>query len=372
MSRLYTRGKHRTYWADYVHPATGKRYQRSTRTRDKKVAAERLRQWELATVPESRGRRQRLSEAIAYVVTTMHDKAEGTIEMYEQKAKRIAKTFGDPYVNDITIDSLTDYIALRLSDDPTHGGAAQHTVQKEMIVIRRALKRANKRGILSVMPPLPDFAPAYKPRETWLTESQFAALQAELEPERRLWTGLACLAGGSAGEVERVEWKETLLVDGVLRMPGTKRETRDRWVPISPSLYALLDTVPAKKRTGRVVEPWGNVRRDLHAAIDRANAKDPTAKPIPKVSPNDLRRTFASWLVQSGVDLFTVSKLMGHSSTRMVEKVYGRLTRENMQAAIAKVPAFQRSTVTPLSQNSTRSDLSTPTPALLLDEGSDS
>ena len=50
MSRLYTRGQHRTYWADYVHPATGKRYQRSTRTRDKRVAAERLRQWELAAI----------------------------------------------------------------------------------------------------------------------------------------------------------------------------------------------------------------------------------------------------------------------------------------------------------------------------------
>jgi integrase len=158
-------------------------------------------------------------------------------------------------------------------------------------------------------------------------------------------------------------------------MPGTKRETRDRWVPISPSMYALLDTVPPKKRSGLVVEPWGNVRRDMHAAIDRANAKiqaeDPKAAAIPKVSPNDLRRTFASWLVQSGVDLFTVSKLMGHSSTRMVEKVYGKLTRENMQAAIARVPAFQRTGVTPLSQTG---PVLTPlplTPALLLDEGED-
>jgi hypothetical protein len=43
------------------------------------------------------------------------------------------------------------------------------------------------------------------------------------------------------------------------------------------------------------------------------------------VTPNDLPRTFASWLVQAGESLFVVATLLGHSSTRMVERVYGRL-----------------------------------------------
>lgn len=364
MGHLYQRTKGGTYWADYTHPATGKRYQRSTKAKDKRVASERLRQWELAAIPESRGRKQRLSEAIVKVVSTMRDRAEGTIEMYNEKAKRIRKTLGDPEIHTITLDVVQGYIDTRLSDDKEHGGAAMHTVSKELIVIRRALKYATKRGVLAAMPALPDFSPKYKPRELWLTVPQWDALLLEIDPSRRLWAGLAALAGGSAGEVERCDWKEVLLVDGVLRMPGTKRETRDRWVPISPSLYALLDTVKPKDRTGRVVEPWGNVRRDLHAACIRAG--------VPKVSPNDLRRTFASWLVQNGVDIFTVSKMMGHSSTRMVEKVYGKLSRENMQAAIARVPQFQRGTVTDSYHGDARSRLLPPTPAPLLDEGTKS
>ena len=40
-------------------------------------------------------------------------------------------------------------------------------------------------------------------------------------------------------------------------------------------------------------------------------------------TPNDLRRTFASWLKQSGQDSLVVARLMGHTSTRMVELVYG-------------------------------------------------
>jgi integrase len=353
MGRIYQRGERGTYWGDYVHPATGKRYQRSLKTRDKAVAKERLRQWELAAIPEARGRKQRLSEAVANLIQTLHDKAEGTIEMYMQKGARLSKTLGDPFVGDITLDMVQDYISQRLA-----APAKPHTIAKELIVLRRTLKHAHKRGILAAIPPLPDYSPKYKPRETWLTAEQFAALQKQLEPHRQRWTGLATYAGGSAGEVERVRWEEVKFKDGVLRMPGTKRETRDRWVPIAPAMYALLDGVPKRERTGPVVQPWPNVRRDLHAACDRAG--------IPHVSPNDLRRTFASWLVQHGVDLFTVSKLMGHSSTRMVERVYGKLTRENMQAALARVPQLG---VPQVSQTSARLGVISVAPGPLLPPG---
>lgn len=359
MGRLYQRGERGTWWGDYVHPATGKRYQRSTKTRDKKVAAERLRQWELETVPQARGRRQRLSEAIDAVIASLHNKAPGTIEMYEQKRNALVKAMGDVYINTITLDTGETYIKRRTDD-----GAKPHTIAKELIVLRRALKYAHKRNVIPDVPPLPEYSPQYKPRETWLTEEQFSKLLGELEPHRRLWVGLATLAGGSAGEVERCTWEHTKLIEGVLRMPGTKRETRDRWIPISPMLYALLDETPPKERKGLLVTRWHSVRRDLHAACDRAG--------IPRVSPNDLRRTFASWLVQSGVDLYRVSKLMGHSSTRMVEKVYGKLAKQNLIDAVGMVPAFQRSPVTPLSQNRAVSDSLPVTPALLLDSESES
>jgi integrase len=228
-------------------------------------------------------------------------------------------------------------------------------------VVRRALRSAHERGIIAAMPALPRHSPQYKPRETWLTEAEFDAVCAELEPGRRLWACLAALAGGSAGEVERCAWETTNLVDGVLLMPGTKRDTRRRWVPIAPALYAYLDDVKPKDRRGLLVERWGNVRRDLHAACDRAKVK--------RVSPNDLRRTFASWMVQQGVDLFTVSNLMGHSSTRMVEKVYGKLSREKLQAAIASVPAFQRVRVPHLSQIRAALPLLPPTGTPTEDEG---
>lgn len=328
MGRIYRRGG--TYWGDYLTPE-GRRVRRSLRTNDRAVAKERLRQAELAATPAARRRKQRISEAIDYMITaTCHDRAEATREMYEQKGRRIVATLGDLFVHEIDRDRLSSYITLRLSDDPVHGGAAPHTVKKELITIRRALREAHERGVLPTMPAIPRFSPSYRPRETWLTPEQFAALCNELSPHRVLWVSLATLAGANASEVEAVDWSGVRWDQNRILIPGTKRETRRRWVPIAPALRARLEVVPDDQRTGRVALRWGSVRRDLHAACDRAG--------LPRVSPNDLRRTFASWLVQASVPLLTVAHLMGHSSTRMVEKTYGRLRADNYDAAIAMLP----------------------------------
>lgn len=50
--------------------------------------------------------------------------------------------------------------------------------------------------------------------------------------------------------------------------------------------------------------------------------------PLPAVAAWSTRRTR------------TVATLMGHSSTRMVEKVYGKLSAKNMDDAIAVLPVF--------------------------------
>jgi site-specific recombinase XerD len=48
---------------------------------------------------------------------------------------------------------------------------------------------------------------------------------------------------------------------------------------------------------------------------------------------HDLRHTFASRLVMKGVDLYTVSKLMGHYSTEVTER-YAHLANAHLQKAV--------------------------------------
>lgn len=327
MGRLYRRHDKGSWYGDYQTPE-GKRRQHSLRTTDKAVARERLRLAELGATPNARGKKQRLMDAIDGMVLSLHTKAEGTRQMYREKGRRLLKTLGNPFVSDVDMSMLDKYIGLRRSDDPQHGNASDHTIQKELITVRRALKWAIKAKTLHEMPHWPEFSPNYEPKKTWLTVPQFEKLCDELTVDRRLWASLAALGGMRAGEVERLEWPMVDFDNNRIRVPGTKTDRAARPVPIAPSLRARLEF--AQVAIGPVVQPWGNVRRDLHAACIRAG--------VPKVSPNDLRRTFASWLVQQGVPLLTIAAMMGHSSTRMLEKVYGKLSDANLQDAIALLP----------------------------------
>jgi integrase len=57
-------------------------------------------------------------------------------------------------------------------------------------------------------------------------------------------------------------------------------------------------------RQGALFTAWRSVRPDLADACERAG--------IERCSPNDLRRTFASWQVEAGVPLFPIAQAMGH------------------------------------------------------------
>ncbi len=129
-------------------------------------------------------------------------------------------------------------------------------------------------------------------------------------------------------------------------MPGTKTAGSDRWVPIPAPLHALLSSVLNNDRQGPLVERWSNSRRDLAEACTRAG--------IDRVSSNDIRRTYASWLKNAGTDSAVVAQLLGHSSTRMVDLVYGKLHSSTLAQAVTALPDItgqgvrSKSVVTPL------------------------
>jgi Phage integrase family len=55
---------------------------------------------------------------------------------------------------------------------------------------------------------------------------------------------------------------------------------------------------------------------------------------IAPCSPNDLRRTYAKWMRLARVPAEIVAPTMGHRDTRMVERVYGRLSPEEIGALL--------------------------------------
>lgn len=235
-------------------------------------------------------------------------------------------------VRDLTAADVDRYVSTRIDE-----GAHTNTVAKELAALRGILKLAHRHGLCdhpsSVMPL--DFSAKYEPRKAHVAGlSDLRKLVAAL-PARRRAHVLFCVAfGASWGESERAEPGDIDVDRGFVHVRGTKNRHRDRLVPI---LYPDLATRVLREAPGKRVlfAPWSNVRRDLHVACKRAK--------LPMLSPNDLRRTFGTWLRAQGVEPQLIGAAMGHADSRMVERVYGRLTPEALRdLLIARAPTGVR------------------------------
>jgi integrase len=266
------------------------------------------------------------------------------VRCYKQKAAHLNRLIGTELLDKLSRETVERYIADRLEE-----GAHRHSVHKELVVLRGALKSAKPRGKFhGSLEVVPEFDSGYVPRTTYLTPEQFLELVPQLvrptgplakpaataRRERRIqrrafYCMLIAYASPRRGEVEKIEWPHVDLARGVIQIP--KGKTVGRPVAIHPELVPWLEGFgELADWEGPLVEPWSNIGRDLPAACLRAG--------VPRVTPNDLRRTFASWLIQAGVSNRIVAALLGHTTTRMVDLIYGQLSDAALAQAIAKLP----------------------------------
>ena len=341
MGRIYRRNA--TWYADYTDH--GQRIQCSLRTTDRTVAKERLRDLELSATHSGGHKTEALADALDYFTNvSCAAKAKATRLCYEQKARHLTRLLGGVTLAQLEREHVERYIAARIKE-----GANPHTVHKELVTLRGTLKAAKGRTFRGTLDVIPAFKFKYEPRRRYLTPVQFLRLtehlvqpvspkaqaatrQAsdELRARRILYCMLIAFASARRGELEAMRWEEHVdLASNRVVIPQGK--TVSRQLLIAPQLRPWLEHFYERcGGVGAVVEPWGSVTRDLKDACARAK--------VPRVTCNDLRRTFASWLVQARESLFVVATLLGHSSTRMVEKVYGRLDAATLDSAIAKLP----------------------------------
>ena len=258
------------------------------------------------------------------------NRSAATIACYEAKSGHLVRLVGDVALDALHVDTVHGYCRTRLDE-----GAARESVRKELCVLRQTLQLARDRGLFARDPAavIPRFRARYTPRRRFLTEEEFDLLLGQLEPERQRWITICVCTGGRLSEMEAVQWGDIDWKQRLIHLRGTKTKTADRFVPLHRPLAEALEPLRGPD-SDLLAGRWPNARRDLARACLRAK--------IERVSPNDLRRTFASWLKQAETDSMAVAKLLGHTSSRMVELVYGHLNQRTLEEAVARLPITSR------------------------------
>ncbi|MGB7551056.1 MAG: tyrosine-type recombinase/integrase, partial [Chromatiaceae bacterium] len=81
--------------------------------------------------------------------------------------------------------------------------------------------------------------------------------------------------------------------------------------------------------------PYETLRKSFAKACRLAGIED--------LHPHDLRRTCGSWLVQSGISIDRVSRLLRHGDVGLTARVYAHLRPQDLETAAAALDGYELS-----------------------------
>jgi integrase len=325
---LRQRGK---IWYGTVYDEHGNRDERSTGCTDKAAARAVLASWEReAADPDRAAAATTLNDALTLLLedraarVTNGDGSEETVSFYKKKSGHLVRVFG----HDFRIALLKDAAPVwRYIDTRRAEGMLDTSIEREVTTLRAALRIAKERGQWKgdVDAIIPDtFDPIYKPKTRSPTRAEVLRILPHMLPDGAAAVAfiLATSAEDSALHRALREDIPTNLDVANLRVHvrGSKNDRRDRWVPIVSDEQRLLwahAATHAQGAEGKLFRSLGNLRHELLAA-----AKKVAIEPL---SPHALRKAAGQWLIDLGVPLELVSRVLGHADTRITETVYAKI-----------------------------------------------
>lgn len=223
------------------------------------------------------------------------------------KSKRMAEH--------ITGHALTDVVGVCEAIART-SGVSNSTKNRRLAILRRTANLAYKRwGWLKE--PLGDkiqLLPENPSREVYLSKRQIEALaeaQSNIQVKAAIY--IAAYTGLRSGEILALSRGD--IQDGVIHV-RTSKSGKPRMVPVLSTIRHWFKYLPI----------------GLHAST----LSHAVSNAMPGVRFHDLRHSCASLLLAAGVDLYTISKILGHSSIQMTQR-YAHLETAALKKAMRKL-----------------------------------
>lgn len=351
--RVYKRGP--SWWLDYRFAGRRWRYPVGDTRRVADDAVELIQAQAAAgtfTGPRSELERTDLPRTMKALCDAFVEKKESTVRPntlrgYKQAADRAVAYFkADTVVVSISRAKVNAYAAALRSK------LAPASVNQHLVFLRSLFKYARERGIVGVN--LAQHVPLEKTegRERFLTPDEAKRLQAACRPRVRDVVVALLNTGARRGDLlgdrlgkPPLMWSDVDLDNLVVTFRHTK-EGRVRRVRINSALADLFKNIPSRfNRTGPVFLDYrGKPMRSegfgdaIHRAAKRAG--------LPGVRPHDLRHTAASWMVQNGIALEKVARVLGHRSLRTTQR-YVHLDPEHLADAVEALVGTPRAQPAP-------------------------
>jgi integrase len=184
-------------------------------------------------------------------------------------------------------------------------------------------------------------APLNNARERFLSAEEAARLRAAVaasqNPQLQHIVGLLLLTGARLRELLDARWEHVDVERRSWFIP-TSKTGKSRYVPLSTAAVEIIERLPRFKDCPWLVPnpdtrlPFVSIKHGWQNAIKAAK--------LPGLRLHDLRHSAASFMVNSGVDLFAVGKVLGHANYQSTQR-YAHLANDTLLKAVEAGPAKQ-------------------------------
>jgi integrase len=257
------------------------------------------------------------------------NKRPSTTKTYRECLRRLAESFSGMRLSQLSPFLVEKHKQVRLK------AGARVRANRELAVLKALVNRARDWGLFDGSNPVATVKFTKEPRQRLRflePQEETQLLDKARDPLRSLL--ILCIHGGLRlrSEALTLRWSDVDLVRRYVTVSAAYAKSGQmRTVPLNSIVRAALDRLP---RRGEYVfakpdgTPYTYVRRGFNTACRKAGLTD--------VTPHTLRHTFATRLIEHGVDLRTVQELGGWAKIEMLER-YGHVTTARKAEAVERL-----------------------------------
>ncbi|MDF2844813.1 MAG: integrase family protein [Herbinix sp.] len=345
-------------YMDYGKDKNGKRIRKQPTFKTKALAKKALKEFEADKTKGTliKPNADTLKEWLIYWYDTIskNNNEESTNYGYKNIIyKHIIPKIGDIRLQKLSPKDIQDYYNIKMNDDES--ALSANTVRKHHTLLKTSLALAVTQDILLVNPTDKVIPPKFmKPQRRYYdinTMKQLFALVKDTRLECAVW--ISGFTGVRRSELCGIKWSKIsfdnkiITIDHtrvnvgtvIIEKDRTKNESSTRKIAINDELVEVLKKEKSKQELNKellgdyyidtdyviVMEDGKPFRPNYLSELFTKVIKD---NDLPTITLHGLRHTVASVANEAGVNLYNISKILGHSTTATTSKIYTHLFDE--------------------------------------------